>query len=99
MGYYEGQPPMKVMEYLGSGLPVIASDVSSHRMMIRHEFNGLLAVPGVEGYAAALLRFAADDDLRARLASNAAPSVEHLTWERIALERILPVYAGLAAHS
>ena len=97
-GYYEGQPPMKVMEYLGAGLPVIASDVSSHRMMIRHEFNGLLAAPGLNGYAAALLRFASDDMLRARLAAAAAPSVEHLTWERIAVERILPVYAGLAAH-
>jgi glycosyltransferase involved in cell wall biosynthesis len=95
--YHEGLPPMKVMEYLGAGLPVIASDVSSHRMQVTHESNGLLAPPGPEAFAGAMLRFAADADLRARLVSNAAPSVAHLTWERIAAERILPVYARLAA--
>ncbi|MEP6916342.1 MAG: glycosyltransferase family 4 protein [Acidobacteriota bacterium] len=97
--YHEGLPPMKVMEYLGAGLPVIATDVSSHRMQIQHESNGLLAAPGPEGFAAAMLRFAADGELRARMAAAAAPSVAHLTWERIAVERILPVYAGLAARA
>lgn len=95
--YHEGLPPMKVMEYLGAGLPVIASDVSSHRMQVQHESNGLLAPPGPEGFADAMLRFAADDALRARMAAAAAPSVAHLTWEQIAVERILPVYAGLTA--
>jgi glycosyltransferase involved in cell wall biosynthesis len=98
-GYHEGLPPMKVMEYLGAGLPVIASDVPAHRMQLEHESNGLLAPPGPEGFADAMLRFAADDALRARMRAAAAPSVAHLSWERIAVERILPVYAGLAAHT
>jgi glycosyltransferase involved in cell wall biosynthesis len=97
--YHEGLPPMKVMEYLGAGLPVIASDVSSHRMQLQHESNGLLAPPGPDGFAEAMLRFAADGELRARMAEAAAPSVAHLTWERIAVERILPVYARLTAHA
>jgi glycosyltransferase involved in cell wall biosynthesis len=97
--YHEGLPPMKVMEYLGAGLPVIASDVPSHRMQLQHESNGLLAPPGPDGFADAMLRFAADAALRARLVSAAAPSVAHLSWVRIASERILPVYAGLAAHA
>ena len=50
VSYYEGQPPMKVMEYLGAGLPVIASDVSSHRMRVQHGVNGLLAPPSVDSY-------------------------------------------------
>ena len=95
--YHEGLPPMKVMEYLGAGLPVIASDVSSHRMQLQHESNGLLAPPGPEGFADAMLRFAADGALRARLHAAAAPSVAHLSWERIAAEQILPVYTRLAA--
>jgi glycosyltransferase involved in cell wall biosynthesis len=96
-GYHEGLPPMKVMEYLGAGLPVIASDVPAHRMQIQHETNGLLAPPGPEGFADAMLRFAADGPLRARLRAAAAPSVAHLSWERIAAEQILPVYTRLAA--
>jgi glycosyltransferase involved in cell wall biosynthesis len=97
--YHEGLPPMKVMEYLGAGLPVLASDVSSHRMQLQHESNGLLAPPTPDGFAEAMLRFAADGELRARMAAAAAPSVAHLTWEQIAVERILPVYAGLTAHA
>ena len=98
-GYHEGLPPMKVMEYLGAGLPVIASDVPAHRMQLQHESNGLLAPPGPEGFAEAMLRFAADGALRARLRAAAPSSVAHLSWERIAAERILPVYAGLAAQT
>ena len=70
---------------------------NTHRMQVQHESNGLLAPPGPEGFADAMLRFAADDALRARMAAAAAPSVAHLTWEQIAVERILPVYAGLTA--
>jgi glycosyltransferase involved in cell wall biosynthesis len=96
-GYYEGQPPMKVMEYLGAGLPVLASDVSSHRMLIQHDANGLLATPGVDGYADAMIRFASDASLRARLGAAAVPSVAHLTWDRIAAERIIPTYERLVS--
>lgn len=99
VGYYEGQPPMKVMEYLGAGLPVIASDVSSHRVLLKHESNGLLAAPGVEPYAAAMLRFAADQDLRRRLSAAAAPSVGHMTWDAIARERVVPTYERLVART
>src|SRR5206468_3279923 len=93
--YYEGQPPMKVMEYLAAALPVIASDVSSHRVFVRHEGNGLLTRPGESEYARAMLRFAAEPDLRRRLAANARASVSHLSWDRIAIDRLLPVYHRL----
>jgi glycosyltransferase involved in cell wall biosynthesis len=93
--YYEGQPPMKVIEYLGCGLPVIASNVASHRMFIRHEDNGLLPDTDEDSYADALLRFAADPVLRKKLASNARASVAHLSYDRIAIDRVLPVYQRL----
>jgi glycosyltransferase involved in cell wall biosynthesis len=95
VAYYEGQPPMKVMEYLGAGLPVIASDVSSHRRLLQDGHNGLLAAPGPEGYAAAMVRFASDISLRRRLASAAAPSVAHMTWDTIARDRVVPAYERL----
>jgi glycosyltransferase involved in cell wall biosynthesis len=97
--YYEGQPPMKLMEYLGAGLPVIASDVSSHRLLVQHEGNGLLAAPGVRPFADAILRFARDPELRARLTLATTGSVAHLTWDRIAGERIVPVYSRLVSRT
>ncbi|MGH9340954.1 MAG: glycosyltransferase, partial [Acidobacteriota bacterium] len=93
--YYHGQPPMKVMEYMGAGLPVIASDVPSHRLLIQQEVNGLLVPPDEDSYADALLRFALDSELRRRLAAVAIPSVAHLTYDRIAQERVVPIYQEL----
>ena len=93
--YYEGQPPMKVMEYLGAGLPVIASDVGSHRVRIRHGENGLLAAPSVEAYAQALETFAADPALRHRLSEAAVPSVSDLAYDHIAATRLVPIYRRL----
>jgi glycosyltransferase involved in cell wall biosynthesis len=90
--YGEGQPPMKVMEYMGAGLPVLASDVGSHRVLIRHNENGLLSPPGVSEYAAILTQFAADASLRARLAAGARPTVEAMTYDRIAADRLIPIY-------
>ena len=86
---------MKVMEYLAAALPVFASDVSSHRVLVRHEENGLLAVPGEVGYTRAMRRFAAEPELRRRLAASARSSVSHLSYDRIASDRLLPVYRRL----
>lgn len=99
VAYYEGQPPMKVMEYLGAGLPVIASDVSSHRRLLSDGGNGLLAAPGEGPYADALVRFASDAALRTRLSAAAAPSVAHMGWDTIARDRVLPAYARLLQHA
>jgi glycosyltransferase involved in cell wall biosynthesis len=93
--YYEGQPPMKVMEYLGAGLPVIASDVSSHRTLVEDGRNGLLTAPGAERLAEALVRFASDAALQRRLAAAARSSVERLTYDNVARERVLPAYVQM----
>ena len=95
--YYDGQPPMKVMEYMGAGLPVIASDVSGHRMLITHGDNGLLSAPTVASYAAAMTRFAQDKNLRASLGAAAKPSVAHLTYDQVARDRLIPIYTRLLA--
>jgi 1,2-diacylglycerol 3-alpha-glucosyltransferase len=90
--YYEGQPPMKVFEYLGSGLPVIASDVPSHRGIVRPGENGLLTAPNAESYADAMLTLASDAQLRARLSAGASRSISDLTYDRIAADRVVPIY-------
>jgi glycosyltransferase involved in cell wall biosynthesis len=95
--YASGQPPMKVMEYLGAGLPVLATDLPSHRGLIRHEVNGLLAPAGVESYAAIMRRIVDDPALRARLAAAARPSVEAMTYDHIATDRLVPLYRRLLA--
>lgn len=75
----------KLLELLGAGLAVVASDVGEARTFIEHERNGLLAPPGNPGaLAAAALRLLDEPALRARLAAGARQAAAHYAWENLA---------------
>ena len=76
--------PHTVVEALAVGTPVVATAVGGVPEAVEDGVNGLLVAAGDErGFAAALLRVASEDGLRARLAANAAPSVERYAPERV----------------
>jgi glycosyltransferase involved in cell wall biosynthesis len=77
--------PLKIMEYMAAGLPVVASRLGDIPMMIEHQENGLLVEPGnIEQFAASLMRLYRDQELRRRLGRHAAETVGHRhTWERV----------------
>ncbi len=80
----DGVIPIKLFEYLAIGRPVIAARLSGVARIVRHEWNGLLVQPGnPQAMAAAIVRLYNDNDLRARLAANARPSVEAFDWSNI----------------
>lgn len=61
-------PSLAVVEGLGTGLPVVATDSPGHRAIIRHEENGLLVPPrDAEALAAALHRVIDSPPLANRL--------------------------------
>lgn len=69
--------PIKVLEHLSQGNPVIASRVPGLCFMVRHEYNGLVVEPGnAEDLAEAILRLHQDRELLERLAWNALESVK-----------------------
>lgn len=60
--------PVVLMEAMGSGVPVVASDLSGIPELVRHGETGLLAPPGdAAALADCLARYAADPQLRRRL--------------------------------
>jgi len=65
-----------VLEALACGLPVIATNIDANRAVVRDGENGLLVPPGDPlALANAIEMLARDEELRARLASNAHASV------------------------
>ena len=88
--------PLKPLEAMAAGKPVLASDVAGHQELIRHGFNGLLFRAGD---AAAL---AAGMDAALRSADLGAISARARQWVRdertwrAAVARYSPVYARLA---
>jgi glycosyltransferase involved in cell wall biosynthesis len=90
--------PLKPMEAMGSGLPLVASDVRALAEVIEPGATGLLAPPGdPEGLADALATLVYDADLRRRLGQAGREWVSRdRTWSRNA-QRYRDAYVALGA--
>jgi len=76
--------PHTVVEALAVGCPVIATAVGGVPEVVVDGENGLLVPAGdVQALTAAIARFFSDDDLRERLAGNAARSVAEYSEEAV----------------
>lgn len=87
--------PLKVYEYMATGLPVVASQVGQLTNLIRNGVNGILCPPGdAIALASALENLWKSPALCTRLGQKARQTVlQHHTWERVA-QQILQI-AGL----
>ena len=89
--------PHAVVEALAVGTPVLATAVGGVAEVVEDGVNGLLVPAGdASALAAAIGRFLADGELRARLRANAAASVAPLARDRVygRLEEILAEATG-----
>ncbi|MGP1375249.1 MAG: glycosyltransferase family 4 protein [Almyronema sp.] len=84
--------PLKVVEYMAAGLPVVASQIGQLNQLVQDGTTGLLCPPGDEtALALALERLWHSADLRHRLGQAARHYVlTHHTWEAIA-QQILAI--------
>lgn len=76
--------PLKPLEAMAMGKPLVASDIGGHRELIRNEGTGLLFQPGdASALAAALLRLLDDAGLRAKIAAQGNDWVlQNHTWSK-----------------
>ena len=85
------------VEALAAGTPVVASRAGGLKFTIDEDVSGLLVEPqSGPALAAGLAALLADDDLRARMAAAARPSVERFSWPAVAAS-VEHVYRRLAA--
>lgn len=73
--------PMKLFEYMASGVPIVASDLPSLREVLRHGENAWLVQPG-DPYALAMgIKLILENPIKARLfAEQAGREVKGYTW-------------------
>jgi O-antigen biosynthesis protein len=86
-------PSYLPLELMACGVPVVAFDNPWGHWILEHERNSLLTPRTVDGLTDALVRLATDGELRARLALNAAATVQdrHADWD----EALAGVYDAL----
>jgi len=93
---YEGQPKA-LLEAMACGLPVVGSDITGIREIVRHGETGWLAPPGdADGLAAALRVLSNDAALRERLGRAGRAEVRRRCALEAVVERELAVLAEVA---
>ncbi len=92
----QGCCPIKIIEYMAVGRPLVASNLPVVRELVREGQDGLLFTPNdPEDLACKILKILQDRNLAERLAENAANRArEQLTWH-IAQKKLLKVYQHL----
>jgi glycosyltransferase involved in cell wall biosynthesis len=92
----QGACPIKVLEYMAGGRPVLASNMPIVRELIREDFDGLLFSPNdPEDLARQALALLDDTELSGRLAASASQRVlEKFTWHE-AQKKLVKVYEKL----
>jgi glycosyltransferase involved in cell wall biosynthesis len=82
--YREGMS-LSLLEAMGEGLPIIASNISSINNLIVNEVNGLLFKPGKsEDLASCIERLVIDKKLREKLSLNSMNTARNFEWQKIA---------------
>jgi glycosyltransferase involved in cell wall biosynthesis len=92
---YDVQPPKKTVDYLASGLPVIATDTVGNRRFITNGDNGILVRDNPRELASAMKKIIEDDDLRESLANKARRSVSEYDYKAITENLLLPFYSAI----
>jgi glycosyltransferase involved in cell wall biosynthesis len=67
--------PMKIYSYLDSGVPVLATDLPTHRQVVNRSM-AMLAPPEKNAFAEAMIRLLSDETLCRRLADQARRFIE-----------------------
>ncbi|MEO0255522.1 MAG: glycosyltransferase family 4 protein, partial [candidate division WOR-3 bacterium] len=82
-GDTEGLPTV-ILEAMGAGVPVIASDVGGIRDVIENSVNGLIVPPGdVESLKKAIITIIENEKLREKFIKEGINLAQNYDWEKI----------------
>ena len=90
------QPTIKVLEYRALGLPILSTDVLSHRGLVQDGINGVMVDDTPESVAAGMRRLVVDRHFLQELMDNARQMRQGLTWDNVAHEYEI-AYQSLSA--
>jgi glycosyltransferase involved in cell wall biosynthesis len=90
------QPTIKVLEYRALGLPILSTNVASHREVVEHEVNGLLVADTEEALADGIERFVCDRSFLQQVCQAASVMRRGVTWDEVASQYEAEVYHKVA---
>jgi glycosyltransferase involved in cell wall biosynthesis len=95
MSFYRS--PLKVFDYMASGLPVVATDEEELRPIVRHGHNGLLVQNDVDAIVDAIRKIKDSHGWRERMGrAGREDVVRYYNWQRVAEETEAVLHSVLA---
>lgn len=88
---YDFAPPLKTIEYLACGLPVIATATEGNRQFIEDGKNGVLTGWAPDSYAEGIIRLAQGSGV-SMTPAEMRQAVEKYNWGKIVSETLIPEY-------
>ena len=90
--------PLKIYSYLGSGKPIVATNLSTHTQVLSTD-DAVLVEPTPEAFARGILAVLRDDALAERLGANGRRLIEERYGWNAFVEKTKSVYKQLQDHS
>jgi glycosyltransferase involved in cell wall biosynthesis len=79
--------PLVLLEAMAMGLPIIATDVSGNRELVKNEKNGLLVpLNNPELFKAAVIRASSDRHLYTLMSNNSFKMAQQYSWDRVSAD-------------
>lgn len=90
--YSEGMP-MSILDAMGYGLPIVASNVGGIPNLVLNEENGFIFQPGdINGFADSIILVLRNDDLRNKMIDCSAQIIREKYSQNIHIEKIKNIY-------
>lgn len=93
------QPTIKVLEYRALGLPILSTDVASHREVVQQNVNGILCGDSPEQIADAMYEFIKDETFLNTVTEKSRRMRRGKSWSHVAEMYINSVYQPLLGRS
>ncbi len=93
-GMYKPQIPLKAVEMLACGLPVLATDTEGNREIVQNGENGYISGDTSDDLSLHLQKIY-KNGISESIYQNAAKSVKHLTWKTIVEIHLLPAFGKI----
>jgi len=77
-----GRLPMKLLDYMASGRPIVATDVDES-WPVKEAGSGIITPPDPAAFAEAILKLLDDEQLSLKLVQNGIKYVRNFSWEKI----------------
>ena len=83
-----------LIEAMASGLPIIVSNITAVKNIVKNNIIGLLVKPSPKNFAQTIEKLTGDSQLREKLIKNGLEKVRKYDWNKI-LQKLEYIYSGV----